>query len=299
MKILLVLTLVVISSCAHKKTNSDSGKQKLKIAFETMEGIMHPESVLYSHEHKTIFVTNIASGNPMEKEKKGHLSKLASNGKVLAAKWITGFKAPKGMAIFGDFLYIADVDRLVVVKISGNKIHHTFPVKGAQFLNDVTVDQNGIVYFSDMFDPKIYKLEKNKITTFASGTNFPNPNGLKMINNAHLLVGFWGWGVDQKTFGTKTPGALLAIDLKKPEANVESLSQSECRGNLDGVDTDNKGNVWVSDWVSGDVWKVQKNGKSSKMFNFGQGTADISIAKELGLLLIPQMNKNKIIAVKI
>ncbi len=44
---------------------------------------------------------------------------------------------------------------------------------------------------------------------------------------------------------------------------------------------------------------MKKNGKTKKMYNFGQGTADISVAKELNLLLVPQMGQNKLMFIKL
>ncbi len=47
--------------------------------------------------------------------------------------------------------------------------------------------------------------------------------------------------------------------------------------------------------MNGDIFTMTKQGKVKKMFNFGQGTADISFAKGLNLLMVPQMNESKLI----
>lgn len=294
-----LLLFILINSCSQKKISQSPVPEAKPITtvFEVTDNILHPESVLYSKTHQVIFVTNIASGNPLETKAVGYISKISIEGKVIKSKWIEGLKAPKGMAIFNDFLYVADVNELVEIDIKKEKIVKKYKVKGATFLNDVTSDNLGTIYFSDMFENKIHML-KNKKVSVISNNDMPSPNGLKMIDPAHLIIGFWGNDLDKKTFQTKNKGGLVAVDLKQFEVTNEDLNQSECRGNLDGVDTDSNGNLWVSDWVTGDVYKVLKNGKTSKEYNFGQGTADISIAKELGLLLIPQMAKNKIIAIK-
>jgi hypothetical protein len=51
--------------------------------------------------------------------------------------------------------------------------------------------------------------------------------------------------------------------------------------------------------MNGDVFKIQKDGTAEKMYNFSQGCADISFSQDLNLLLVPQMNESKVMAVKI
>lgn len=298
----LLLTLV---ACASKKNTGNAltapaSQAKIGspvIAFEVTEGIMHPESVLYSKPHNAIFVSNIFSGNPMEKEKVSYLSKLSVDGKVIKSKWVTGLKAPKGMAIVKNHLYVSDVDRLVKIDIRKAKILQTYDIPAGKFLNDVVADKKGNIYLSDMFDNCIYKLGKGGLKVWLKSDKLTNPNGLFTDGKVHMIVGLWGDKVDPKTFVAEIPGGVVSIDLANPKDDfkVEPI----IRGHMDGVDSDVQGNLWLSDWISGDVFVMKPNGQGELKYNFGQGTADISVAKELGLLLVPQMGQNKVIAVKL
>lgn len=298
MKVSFILLSLLFVGCAGVKESTKNEIVKSpKISFILNEGLMHPESVLYSHKHKMIFVSNVASGNPLEVKRVSYISKISPDGKIVKSKWVEGLRAPKGMAIVGDDLYVSDVNDIVKIDIKNGKIIYRINVKGSKFLNDVAVDKNGNVYVSDMLANKIHIVKKNKESVWLENGPLMGPNGLYVGSADHLLVANWGWTIDAKTFATKTMGQIIALSLdEKPKL----LSTSEePTGNLDGIDFDNNGYLWVSDWVNGNVFKVTKSGKSEKVYNFGTGTADISFAKELKLLLIPQMNENKIIAVEL
>ena len=61
-------------------------------------------------------------GAPAEKDGKGSIGKVGLDGKIIQAEWVTGLNAPKGMAITGNSLWVADVDRLDVVTGLGDAL---------------------------------------------------------------------------------------------------------------------------------------------------------------------------------
>lgn len=297
MKFIFLFSLLSIVSCStHQKVKTPKHYSP-KIAFTASEGILHPESVLYSHERQAIFVSNVASGNPVETKRVGYISKLSPKGEVLVSKWVSGLKAPKGMVIVGKFLFVSDVNQLVKIDIDKAKIVQTINVPKAKFLNDVIADKNGNVYVSDMFTNKIHVLNKKGLRTWFSSSELKGPNGLYTDGTEHIIAVTWGGPIDSKTFATGTLGGVYSLSLKNK--NDSLVMEESLRGNLDGISADAKGQLWVSDWMNGNVHLVKKNGSSTLKYNFGQGTADISVAKELNLLLIPQMNTSRVIAVEI
>jgi len=296
MRFVFLLVLVVITGCSSSPAKEKHKEVKPNIAFEISEGILHPESIIYSPIHSAFFVSNVASGNPLETKPVGYLSKISKDGKVINAKWVTGMHAPKGLAIVGDDLYVTDVTRVHKVSISKSKILKTFQVPKSQFLNDAVADANGNVYISDMFSNILYKIQKGKLSLWIQDAKLEASNGLFTDGKEHLLVVKWGNGIDPKTFQTKSPGDMATILFSNP---TEITLNQEIRGNLDGISADSKGVLWISDWMNGDISAMDKQGKVKKMFNFGQGTADITVAKELDLLMVPQMNQSKIIFIQL
>ncbi len=99
-----------------------------------------PESVLYDADNKILYVTNI-DGQPWEKDNKGSVGRVGLDGKIITVDWVSGFQAPKGMALYKNNLYVADVDKVGVIDIKKGTLIQTIPVEGAQGLNDITVDK--------------------------------------------------------------------------------------------------------------------------------------------------------------
>lgn len=291
----LVLVLVGCSGATVGKQRSDKVPPP-QLVFTITEGISHPESVLFSESENAIFVSNITSGNPMETKALGNISKYTRDGQVIAAPWVKGLKAPKGMAIVGHELYVSDVDQVVKIDLKKAKILETVKVPGAKFLNDVTADASGNVYISDMMTDTIHIWNKKGMSIWKKTPALRSPNGLYAVGNEHILMASWGNPM-AKDFSTENLGALSALSLKNSEESfVEEKSFS---GNLDGISPDTQGNLWISDWKNGNIYKVQKNGSAELVMNLKTGAADLSFSKELNLLFVPQMNESKVMAFKV
>ena len=292
---LLILALV-LGACASKPKEIQPTEMKPTIAFEISEGILHPESIIYSAKHEAFFVSNVASGNPLETKAVGYLSKISKDGKTITAKWITGLHAPKGLAVVGDDLYVTDVTRVHKISILKSKITKTFKVKNSKFLNDTVADAQGNVYVSDMYSNILYRIQKNKLAVWLQDPKLDHPNGLFTDGKEHLMVVKWGGEIDLKTMQTKTPGDMAIVPFAKTS---EIFVNKDIQGNLDGISVDARGVLWISDWMNGNVFTMNKQGQVKKMFNLGQGTADITVAKELNLLMVPQMFQNKLIFIQL
>ena len=95
------------------------------------------------------YVSNVA-GKPTDKDGNGFISKISlKDGKVVTLEWATGLDAPKGLALVGDTLYAADIDKLAEINTKTGKIVALHDAPGATFLNDVAADGKGNVYVSD------------------------------------------------------------------------------------------------------------------------------------------------------
>src|SRR5687767_251920 len=74
-----------------------------------------PESARYDRDLDVWFVANI-NGDPLKKDNNGYISRLRPDGTPYSVKFIEGGKkgvtlnAPKGLAINGDTLWVADID---------------------------------------------------------------------------------------------------------------------------------------------------------------------------------------------
>lgn len=169
-----------------------------------------PESVVFDAARKQI-VVSVIQGHPGEADGNGHLALLSPDGQVLDPHWVTGLDAPKGMAIVGDKLLIADLTRLHEVDLSTGALLRSLDVAGAVFLNDVTSDGTQ-AFVSDFMGNRIWHYQAGQMTVWLEEGAIAHPNGL-LLETGRLVVGAWGTGM-QDDFSTEGPGALLSVDLE-------------------------------------------------------------------------------------
>ena len=174
------------------------------------KGLSQPESAYYDAGSQSIFISNLA-GRPDEKDGKGWITRADINGKVVETEWVKGLNAPKGMRSVKGILWVSDIDRVIGIEIKSGQQKHTVEIKDAKFLNDVAVDNEGVVYVSDMFGNKIYSIKDGKPAVFAEGEELALPNGL-VVHEDQLVVASWGSGFDAANFTTKAPGHVYEID---------------------------------------------------------------------------------------
>lgn len=257
--------------------------------------IVNPESVYYSAEADVIFVSNVVGGE-LTKDGQGWISKISPEGRLLEAKWVEGLNAPHGMRSHQGQLWVADIDELVAIDLQTGRIISKIKIPGATFLNDVAIAEDGRVFVSDTLNNEIYMVHNDQISSFAGQLDLESPNGL-LVQNNQLIVAAWGPIQDPDTFSTERLGHLYAIDLTTPE---KDLIVRKPLGNLDGVESTAMGNLLVSDYNAGDVFRVDRNmGKSHKVLSGLEASADIGYIPERNLLLVPNLTQSTITAYQI
>jgi len=153
-------------------------------------GFDQPESVVSDAEGAHLYVSNI-HGQPGEKNAQGYISKLTNDGEVVERHWVKGLNAPKGMGVDGGKLFVTDIDRFLVIDLGSGEILEQFSPSQAQFLNDVSVSDNGDVYVSDMMGSAIYRYDGEALTRWIEDDRLMHPNGV-LADDGSLLVAGWG-----------------------------------------------------------------------------------------------------------
>ncbi len=239
-----------------------------------------PESVLCSSVHQCLFVSNI-SGNPSENDGKGFISKLDWSGKVLDLKWVEGLSAPKGMAVDSKYLYVSDIDELVVIDIKLQQIHNRIKKEDAKFLNDVAISADGQVFVSDMGRNQILKLQDDKLEVWMEGEILDRVNGL-YCDGKNLIAG--------------TFERLLKISMD--DQNVEVILEGT--PSIDGVEADGKGGYYYSSW-DGLLFHVNPGEKAIMLLNTTEeeiNCADIGYNKQNQNIYVPTFFNNRVVAYK-
>src|SRR5690606_9646644 len=257
---------------------TNAQEKKIEVIWESKEQLPTPESVLYYPKDNVLFVSLI-DGSGSEKDGKGGVALLNTDGSIKNATWVTGLNAPKGLAIHKGLLYIADITDVIVVDVVTGNVIDEIPVEGSTFLNDVTVDDSGIVYISDTRENKIFQLRNGKASLYLD--NVPSVNGLKAEGGKLLaLAGKEFWSIDAN---------------KKKTVFTKGFDQGG-----DGLEPVGNGDYIVTCWV-GLVYYVKANGEIQKMLDV-QGkmnTADLGYNQKESILYIPTFNSNSVVAYKL
>ena len=260
----------------------------------TVEGFENPESAPWDTPSGAFYVSNIGPGpiNPLGREPDGYLSKLSAAGQLVAAKWVTGLRSPKGIHRWGDDLLVADVGQLVVIDVAGAKIRRTIDLDrlGAKFPNDVTVDdRTGDAYVSDMGRNAIYRLPPgaSAAEVWLESDKLDAPNGL-FLDGGTLMVASYGQDPDGDGPAARSPGRLLAVDLASKA--VKPLGDMAPLGNLDGIEK------MGSDWIvtgSDRVWRVSPAGKATELAQVANA-ADLGLRRGDGVAAVPTLSDNTV-----
>jgi sugar lactone lactonase YvrE len=262
-------------------------------AWQTQAVFQQPESVVYDSQRDLLFVSNV-NGAPNEADGNGYISQLSVDGKLIEQHWLTGLNAPKGLAIVGDTLYVADINQLVIIDIKQKKISKRYLVSDAKFLNDVVADSTGNVYVSDMLTNTIHRLTQGKLEVWLHDDALEYPNGL-LIEADKMIVA--SWGVMTDGFVTDIAGHLKTIDIASKK--IQSLGDKTPVGNLDGLESDGEGNYFVTDWMIGKLLHIVPSGISKTLISLEPGSADLTVLTQQKLVIIPIMLSNNIVAYRI
>jgi len=269
-----ILSVFVPFACSQKAYISPD----LTKLWETPAELKTPESVLYDYQRDVYYVSNV-NGNPSEKDGNGFISRLKADGTIENLQWITGLNAPKGMGLVDSLLYVSDIDEIVEMDVNSGKILNKYPIPGSKFLNDITCDEGGRVFVSDMQDSKIYVLSDGKVSLWLSDPRLDGVNG--------LLV----WEEDMYA-GVKNAVLRISDDGRSVEEWIHET------GGIDGLVTDGKGNFIFSDWT-GHVYKATAHGKPVKLLDttpVKMNAADIDFILDKNILLVPTFFDNRVVA---
>ena len=165
--------------------SSAAAQPKLVKKWESEAAFKVPESVYFDKAGKVLYVSNI-DGEPWGKDGAGSIGKLGLDGKVIAAEWVKGLNAPKGMALSKGTLWVADLSEVVGIDVAKGAITTRIPVEGAAKLNDLAVDAKGVLYVSDSETKKVHRIEGKTVTTLLE--NLKGPNGVLAHNGAIYVL---------------------------------------------------------------------------------------------------------------
>jgi sugar lactone lactonase YvrE len=278
---LAIATTLISVGCANQTKDSlPAPKQKIT-------GLKTPESVVQAKDGR-IFISEIAE---FGKDGDGQITVIDTSGK--ASVFAKGLDDPKGLAIIGENLFVADKNKIIKIAPHGTAsvfaATAAFPV-APQFFNDLEADPQGNLYVSDSGDIMgtgkggiIYKIDANRqVKLLIDGKQDARvmaPNGLLADDTGDVLI-----------YVDFTTGVLYTFNQK-----TQALTDiAEGFGGGDGVVHHSNGTMYVSDWKSGKVYSVDTKGDVTLLKEGYQSAADIAITKDEAYLMVPDMKAGEL-----
>jgi DNA-binding beta-propeller fold protein YncE len=269
----------LLSALALLFTSTLYGQHSLELLWQTDSLLKVPESVIYDAGNKILYVSNV-NGSPMDKDGNGSIGKIGLDGKIISAEWVTGLNAPKGLGLYKNLLYAADLSEVAVIDINKAAVIQHIPVEGAMMLNDLTIDPKGTIYVSDSRGNKVFRIENGKSALFLD--NMKGVNGVLAVGNDLYLL---------------TSGTLQKADSSKKLTKVaEGLESS-----TDGIEMVKKDEFVVSSW-NGVVYYVKADGSKETMLDTRSkkiNTADIGFNQKENIIYVPTFSKNSVCAYRL
>jgi hypothetical protein len=264
----------------------------------TVVGFSTPESVLHDSTQDIYFVSNI-NGSPTAKDNNGFISRVRPDGAIENLKFIEGGRAgatlhaPKGLAIAGDTLWVADIDavRAFNTRTGAPLDSVKLDSLGAVFLNDVAIAPTGAIYITDTgirFDDvgnvlhpgpdRIFRIGPDrKVTVAARGDTLGRPNGITVdpVGKRFIVVSFGGKSVLAWKPGDRAPSVI-----------------AKGAGTFDGVEVVGA-RILVSSWADSTVSSYE-TGQEVKVITGVPSPADIGYDAKRNRVLIPIFTGNRV-----
>jgi sugar lactone lactonase YvrE len=122
----------------------------------TISHLEAPVAAIHDADEDVYFVSNI-NGQGTARDNNGYISRMSPDGRITSLKFIEGghsgvtLNAPKGLAIVGDDLWVADIDCVRAFSRTSGRLVRTvqMPSPGGLFLNEMTVGPDRAVYVTD------------------------------------------------------------------------------------------------------------------------------------------------------
>lgn len=290
------LAIIFVTLAACKRQEQAQNAPPADTAMSLVDSFQTPESVLYDSVADVYLVSNI-NGSPVAKDDNGFISRVSPDGRVLALRWIDGatdsvqLNAPKGSAIHGDTLFVADIDAVRLFdRVSGRQLGSRV-VRGATFLNDVAAGPDGTIYFTDSGlraaaagfastgTDAVYRFDaRGNAVAIIRGDSLGRPNGITVDASGAYVV----------TFGS---GEAYHLDA----AGARTAFPRPPHGQLDGIVEVAGGPFYISSWEDSSVVAVNP---PSDMYTMKvhpvPSPADIGYDTRRHRLLIPSFLTNRI-----
>lgn len=294
---------LVVAACGSDAgrgaSSSAARSESVPARTAVVSGLLQPESARYDSAADVFYVSNI-NGAPPAKDGNGFISRVRPDGTIDSLHFIAGgrngvtLNAPKGMALVGDTLWVADIDAVrgfdkrtgaPVATIDLTREH-------ALFLNDVVAAPDGSLYVTDMgvrFDAsgamthpegsdRIFRIAPDHSVSVALATDaLARPNGIT-------------WDARAKRFVIVSYGGPTILAWHPGDTTVTTIGYG--RGEMDGVEMLPDGRMVVTSWKDSSV--TIRSGNKEMSVKAMPSPADLGVDVRRNVLAVPLLGENRL-----
>lgn len=264
--------------------------------------LAHPESV--ASDGKFLYVTNLgAQADALAADGDGSVARLALDGRLLARNLAAvPLHSPKGTALVGHVLYVADLHRLIGLDPNtGQQVYLLdFSSAGVKMLNDLAVKDDSTLFATATDTGQVFEVALGRRPRFAALAvpAIAGANGL-CYDRARQRLYVAGSGSFAAARGE---GRVGYIDWAAGQPRYHTLGAAT--GFFDGVALLGPDHLLVSDWVNlaqpqGVLRQVNvATGETTVLGEktFG-GPADFLVTENRQALLVPAMQTGELLRV--
>lgn len=258
-----------------------------------IEGFGFPESVRYDPDQDVYFVSNMAGPGSL-KDGNGYIGRVPAAGPDRAEVFIQGGRdgvvlhAPKGMALRGDTLWVADIDALRGFHRRTGAPLATIDLRPqrAVLLNDVAAGPDGSLHVTDtgiaMTDKgviyqggdRIFRIAPDgTVSVIASGAGLGRPNGITWDPDGRrwIVVSFDPF--HSEVYAIRPGDGIRTILARGP-------------GRFDGVERLADGRLLVTCWSDSSLHVID-GGRTQRVIRDLWQPADLGVDTRRGHVAIP------------
>jgi len=258
------LGALLLTACGGERVSD-----RIELVYESPAILCSPECVLFDPARDCYYISNLNERGAQNRD--GFISRFTLEDRALELEWLRPLEDPRGLALRGDDLIIADRDTLLVYSLEDQQFRSPVEIPGAGSLNDVATDGQRL-FVSDFRGDAIFVVEEGSVTKL--GVEVKAPNGL-------------AWRDDTLFVGTFGPGPrLISVSLADLSTRVLRDEHGE---SIDGLAVLAGGTFLTSNFT--DRLQLQGGGSTIDLLRSGgTNVCDFSYDESRSLIAYASMN---------
>lgn len=292
--------LIAIAACTASATSCHQAPAVVTpgaAAVHTISGVGfdEPENLVYDAASDVYLVSSIV-GDPAARDNNGFISRVSPDGQVLTLKWIAGgvngavLDAPKGLAIRGDTLAVADVGGVHLFNRRTGAPIATHAIPGL-VMNDVAWGSDGTLWITDTGPDRsktpvdtskdmdaVWRITPDgRVHSVARGLALDRPDGL-LLDDTGALVATFGANRIEHVDATGERGQMTVLTLPA--------------GRVDGLRRLPDGAMVVTSWDAKSVYRARPGDSLRVLLGDVTSPAGVAVDTKRSRLAVTSMQGN-------